>query len=113
MNMRTRKIKLLGFSLLALVIYYIVTDPDLGIIKNLPFGSEIILFANIAIGTIAIALLVDVLLDLYGQSDDQVEENLLKKARTSPEGAGLTYLGLSLKYLAVIYLAGQFVTLYG
>ncbi len=113
MDVKKRKFVLVGVSFLALIVYHVITDPDLGIIKNLPFGGELVLFFNVVLATFVLVLMGDLVLDFYTDEIDDLEEKLIKKGMLTAEGAALVYLGKGVKFLGVCVVMYGAMQVYG
>jgi multisubunit Na+/H+ antiporter MnhB subunit len=96
--MRFRNIYMLIGSFLVLAAW-VLSDPDLGVVQGLPFGSSTVATLLILSKTV---LYVGVLhLSRKALVDYLDLEVLFEKARTEPTGAGLAVVGVGLILLAL------------
>lgn len=81
------------------IILNLLTDPDLGLIQNLPFGASVIAYATFSLR----ALLAVVFIHISRKAlMDYLDLKLYtQKALTSSEGAGLVVVGVGLMCIAI------------
>lgn len=90
-------------SILAIVMfigYFLITDPDMEILKELPFGTQLVLLMSIFfIGAMVIAF-IETYTDIYTDDIAKDEKRIASVALESPEGAGYTLIAKSVRILA-------------
>lgn len=81
------------------ILIYILTDPDTGVIQNLPFGASTLVLLSTLLKSIWYVTLLHAsrraLLDYLDLA------SLFKKAEESPEGAGYGVIGVGLIMVAL------------
>lgn len=102
--MKFRNIFLILIPILVIVLS-LLTDPDLGLIQNLPFGASVVAYATFSLR----ALLAVVFIHLCRRGlIDYVDLRLyFEKALTSSEGAGsaIVCVGLICISIAIVFLS--------
>lgn len=90
-------------SILAIVMfigYFLITDPDMEILKELPFGTQLVLLMSIFfIGAMVIAF-IETYTDIYTDDIAKDEKRIASVALESPEGAGYILIAKSVRILA-------------
>ena len=90
-------------SVLAIVMfvgYFLITDPDMEIIKELPFGTQLVLLMGMFfIGAMVIAF-IETYTDIYPDDIAKDEERIANVALESPRGAWLVLIAKSIRILA-------------
>lgn len=90
-------------SLLAVVMfvgYFLITDPDMEIIKELPFGTQLLLLMSMFfIGAMIIAF-IETYTDIYTDDIAKDEKRIANAALESPEGSGYILIAKSIRILA-------------
>lgn len=95
-----RRIVLSILAIIFFVGYFIVTDPDMDLIKELPFGTQLVLLMGMFfIGAMAIAF-IETYTDIYTDDIAKDEERIANAALASPQGAGLVLIAKSIRILA-------------
>lgn len=96
--MRFRNVFLLIGSLLTIVVLF-MSDPDSGLVQNLPFGGGTVALLIVLVTSI---LYVGMLHLSRRALMDYIDlEVYFKKALMSPEGAGLAIIGVGLMMVAI------------
>lgn len=102
--MRFRHIYM-GLGGLLVILILLLSDPDIGFIQNLPFGSSTVSILIILLLTILYAGMLHITRKaLFDYIDLSI---YFKKALQTPEGAGLALVavGLSLIAISILFLA--------
>lgn len=95
-----RRIVLSILAIIFFVGYFIITDPDMDLIKELPFGTQLVLLMGMFfIGAIVIAF-IETYTDIYTDDIAKDEERIANAALASPNGAGLVLIAKSIRILA-------------
>lgn len=95
-----RRIVLSILAIIFFVGYFIVTDPDMDLIKELPFGTQLVLLMGMFfIGAMVIAF-IETYTDIYTDDIAKDEERIANAALASPQGAGLVLIAKSIRILA-------------
>jgi len=104
--MRFRNV-FLGIGSALVVTVLLLSDPDSGFVKNLPFGAGTLSFLIILVSSILYIGLLH--LGRKGLFDYLDLEEYFKKAKLSPEGAGYALIAVSIFSLsiAVVILAAS------
>jgi hypothetical protein len=112
MNATRKNISVLVFVALG-IIYYLFTDPDLGIISNLPFGAELLIVLNIFVLSALSIALIEMAPRLFfdGGELDGDERDLIRKAKNDAKAAATIYLGNSIRTVGYAIIVGA--TIYG
>jgi len=98
MNLRFRYV-FLGIGSLLTILALLMSDPDGGLINNLPFGAGTLSIIIILITSI---LYVGILHLSRRALIDYIDlEQYFKKALVTPEGAGLAIIGVGLMMISV------------
>lgn len=89
-----------GLTIVLFILYYITTDPDVDIIKNLSYGIGLILTLNVffmaMLGIVIIEFFPDFFIDIiYGD-----EKKLRLKAAEEPDAASKVMIAKSIRMLA-------------
>lgn len=95
-----KKIATIAVMLLTIVTYYIITDPDVDIMSDLPFGIGLIIILEVVIKTFIGIVIIEVIPDIFTDELVNNREALSEKARQTPEGAGLILKALSIRLIA-------------
>ena len=94
-----KHVSLLVTALMA-IIYYVVTDPDMGLVENLPYGVELMMVLNVFIIAGLCITLVEMAPVIFFDGNDQIdgdERELVRRAKQDPVGASNVYLGNSIR----------------
>ena len=95
-----RKIVLSVLAIVMFVGYFLLTDPDMEIIKELPFGTQLVLLMSMFfIGAMIIAF-IETYTDIYTDDIAKDEKRIANVALESPEGAGYILIAKSIRILA-------------
>lgn len=96
----SRKLVLSVLAIVMFVGYFLITDPDMEIIKELPFGTQLVLLMGIFfIGAMIIAF-IETYTDIYTDDIAKDEKRIANVALESPHGAGLILIAKSIRILA-------------
>lgn len=99
--MRFRNI-FIGIGSLLVVLILLLTDPDIALVQNLPFGSStltvLILLATSVLFVGVLHFSRKALLDYLDLAE------LFRKAKTTPEGSGLAIIGVGLICVSIAIL---------
>ena len=90
-------------SLLAVVMfvgYFLITDPDMEIIKELPFGTQLLLLMSMFFMGAMIIAFIETYTDIYTDDIAKDEKRIANAALESPEGAGYILIAKSIRILA-------------
>ncbi len=91
--------KFMGLGGIFVMLSWILTDPDLGIIQNLPVGSSTIAMIIVLLKTVLyIGMLHCSRVALF---DYLVLGDIIKKAIEEPKGAGLVFIGIGLAMVSI------------
>ncbi len=104
-----RKTIILLMSLLALVVYMLMTDPfiDDPLSSNIPYGIGLVLISKVFLLSVVLITLLSYLVDAIVDKSFGVDEKLLvQKANDTPTGAGYILMARS-----IIILAGSIIIL--
>lgn len=98
MNKNKKKVSFI-IAIVMLVAYYLLTDPDLGIISNLPFGADLVIVMNIFVISAVAIVIVEVAPSLLfnGGGKDMSEKYLIDKSIVNSDGASTIYLANSIR----------------
>ncbi len=95
--------KKIWLSIIAIVMfvgYFLITDPDMEIVKELPFGTQLVLLMSIFfIGAMVIAF-IETYTDIYTDEIAKDERKIANAAMESPNGAGHILIAKSIRILA-------------
>ncbi len=95
--------KKIWLSIIAIVMfvgYFLITDPDMEIVKELPFGTQLVLLMSIFfIGAMVIAF-IETYTDIYTDEIAKDERKIANAAMESPNGAGQILIAKSIRILA-------------
>ena len=95
-----RKIVLSVLAIVMFVGYFLLTEPDMEIIKELPFGTQLVLLMSMFfIGAMIIAF-IETYTDIYTDDIAKDEKRIANAALESPEGAGFILMAKSIRILA-------------
>lgn len=98
---KRRSISLVVFGIL-LVMHYLMTDPQIGLVKDLSFGVQLVYVTQIlfwsAFGVVLTMFMPSLVID--SPVVDDGERDLLLKAKTDPVAAALLYVGNSIRLFA-------------
>ena len=100
--MKVNRTTFLAYGFTFWILNMLVSDPDLGLVQNLPIGSFTITMISLLSWFFPVAILYHV--TRKGLFDYYDTENMLKVARTSSEGAGKAVIGMAINNLAVAIL---------
>ena len=96
----SRKIILSILAIVMFVGYFLLTDPDMEIIKELPFGTQLVLLMSMFfIGAMIIAF-IETYTDIYTDDIAKDEKRIANAALESPEGSGYILIAKSIRILA-------------
>ena len=90
-------------SLLAVVMfvgYFLITDPDMEIIKELPFGTQLLLLMSMFFMGAMVIAFIETYTDIYTDDIAKDEKRIANVALESPEGAGYILIAKSIRILA-------------
>ena len=97
-NYRHRNIYMYGGSILVILLW-LITDPDTGIIQNMPIGASVL--ATIVILLKSILYITLLHLSRKAMFDYLRMDLLFKKASDTAEGSGFALIAISLTMLAI------------
>ena len=96
----SRRVVLSILAILMFIGYFLITDPDMEILKELPFGTQLVLLMSIFfIGAMVIAF-IETYTDIYTDDIAKDEKRIASVALESPEGAGYILIAKSVRILA-------------
>lgn len=96
----SRRIVLSILAIVMFIGYFLITDPDMEILKELPFGTQLVLLMSIFfIGAMVIAF-IETYTDIYTDDIAKDEKRIASVALESPEGAGYILIAKSVRILA-------------
>lgn len=96
----SRKFVLSILAIVMFVGYFLLTDPDMEIIKELPFGTQLLLLMSMFfIGAMVIAF-IETYTDIYTDDIAKDEKRIANVALESPEGSGYILIAKSIRILA-------------
>ena len=90
-------------SLLAVVMfvgYFLITDPDMEIIKELPFGTQLLLLMSMFFMGAMVIAFIETYTDIYTDDIAKDEKRIANAALESPEGSGYILIAKSIRILA-------------
>jgi hypothetical protein len=89
------------FGSLSVIMLWLLSDPDLGLINNLPFGGS--LLATLIIPTKAVLYVTLLHISRKAMCDYIDLEKVYVKALETPQGAGSVAIAVSLLLIAVAF----------
>lgn len=91
--------KFMGVGTILTIIVLFLSDPDGGLVQNLPFGSGTVsLMINLLLSVLYIGMLH---VGIKGLSDYVDLESVYKRAMLTQEGPGLIFIGMGLLSIAI------------
>lgn len=110
----TIKRKLSALSVIfILVAYYVITDPDILLLSDLPFGAGLLLTLNIFVISITAILLVEFAPDFFIDRAYGNESVLRKTASNDAVGSALVLVAKSLRILGYCIIITGAIVAYG
>lgn len=102
--MRKRLLFAIGLALL-FIGYYTLFDPSNGIVKDLPYGVELVLALNVVVLVGIGLVLADFGFSVWTDTDDD-ETEVIEKSFENKNHA-MIYIGDSIRYLGLCILVGS------
>jgi len=93
----SRRTKTIVTMLVFTIMYFLFTDPDLGIVSNLPFGSSLVLITEIVVVSMLGILISEILADVFLDDIIGDEKELVKKALEGNKEAAMIFIGKSIR----------------
>lgn len=87
-------------SIVVFVGYFIVTDPDVGVLQDLHYGIQLTLILGIFALAMAVIAFLEVHTDIYTDEIVRDQAKTVDTAGQNPTGAGLLLLSKSIALLA-------------
>jgi hypothetical protein len=109
--MRLKETLLSIAIVIAFITYHIVTDPDSGIITDLPFGVTLAMSLEIFVTASLGFILIEIVAGVFRNSKVS-EYELIEMALQSPEGAGKMFLAKAIYVLAYAIIVAASITGY-
>ena len=100
MSKTSKKNTILAMLMVITVLALYVISPESKIITDLPFGASVVPMIPLVTIFIMTVMVIDIILPVTINIDTS-EEALAKTASENPVGAGLVYIGTSVRYLGV------------
>jgi hypothetical protein len=91
----------LGMILLT-VLYMIGTDPDAGLISNLPFGADVIMVTEKFLLGLLIIMFVEIVPDYLTDKETGTVEELMRDVKGDAFASGLVILARAIKVAAYV-----------
>jgi len=88
------------FIVIMFVLYYVGTDPDTDLFKNLSYGVSLLMTLQIFIIASVSFWLIEVIPDFFVDEIYGKEKDLVEKASNTSQGAGQALIAKSIRILA-------------
>ena len=97
---RRKRLLTILLSIVVFVGYFIVTDPDAGVLQNLHYGVQLALILGIFALAMPVIAFLEVHTDIYTDEIVKDQPKTVNTASQNPTGAGLLLLSKSIALLA-------------